>query len=308
MAVAHPPYRGPLAQLFQLDPQLVRCPYRAYARARDQPPVWVDRLNAYVVTRYDDVVTVLRDPEIFSSGMASGPASVTPLARKISEDPAASDRLRRQVQRRLQISRSAVLLTADPPDHVRQRKLVNKGFTARRIAELEKDVEAIAQELVDGFPDDGRVDLVTDFAIKLPMTVIANILGVPKSMMDAFKWWSDSFTAGTGNLNLSNTELEDMFNAVDQFYDYFTEQVADRRDNPADDLLTDLVKARLDGEKPLALDEILQMLVQFLTAGNETTTNLIASIVHMLVTDGALMARMRAEPEGIRALVEEVLR
>jgi cytochrome P450 len=308
MTVAQPQQRGPMAGLFALEPQAVRCPYAAYAEARLEPPVWADRLNAYVVTRFDDVVSVLRDPETYSSAMASGPASVTPLARRISEDPGTSDTLRRRVLRRLEISRSAVLLNADPPDHMRQRKLVNKGFTARRIAELESEVADIAEALVDAFAGDGRVELVRQFAIKLPMTVIANILGVPKSMMDTFKWWSDSFTVGTGNLDLASEELDDMFCAVDQFYDYFTEQVANRHENPRDDLLTDLVNARLDGEKPLSLNEILQMLVQFLIAGNETTTNLIASVMHTLVTDPALMARMRAEPAEIRALVEEVLR
>lgn len=294
--------------LFELNPQTVRCPYATYSQAREEAPVWAERLNAFVVTRYDDVVSVLRDAVTYSSAMASGPASVTPLARRLSDDPEASDTLRAHVERRLEISRSAVLLNADPPLHVRQRRLVNKGFTARRIATLEPEVHTVSHDLIDTFIDDGRVDLVRQFAVELPMTVIANILGVPESMMETFKWWSDSFTVGTGNLNLTNDELEDMFSAVDQFYDYFTGQVTDRRTRPRDDLLTDLVHARLDGEEPLTLNEILQMLVQFLVAGNETTTNLLAAVMHTLVTDPGLMARVRHDHTEIRALVEEVLR
>nr|EJI98457.1 cytochrome P450 family protein [Rhodococcus sp. JVH1] len=294
--------------LFELNPQSGRCPYTTYSQVREEAPLWVERLNAFMVTRYDDVVSVLSDAQTYSSAMASVPASVTPLARKISEDPNASAILRGQLQRRLEISRSAVLLNADPPIHVRQRKLVNKGFTARRIAALEPEVHAIANDLIDTFIDVGQVDLVQEFAIKLPMAVIANILGVPKSMTDTLKWWSDSFAAETGNLNLTHDELEDMFSAVDQFYDYFTSQIADRRVRPRDDLLTDLVRASVSGEEPLTLNEILQMLVQFLIAGNETTTNLLASIMYKLVTDHNLMTRVRHDHKEIRALTEEVLR
>jgi cytochrome P450 len=201
-----------------------------------------------------------------------------------------------------------VLLFSDPPNHVRQRKLVNKGFTARRINGMEEEIRGVTNGLVDRFAADGRVELVSQFSIGLPMTVIADLVGVPQEMHDTFKKWSDNFTAGTGNFGLTPEEVADMFDSVDAFYDFFTEQVEARRAEPRDDLLSDLVAARIGGEEPLQIDEILQMLVQFLVAGNETTTNLVTSILYRLVRDPELQDRVRADPALVQPLVEEVLR
>jgi cytochrome P450 len=305
MTVAEPGFD----ELFAVRPQTLRHPAPVYARARAERPVlWSDRLEAYVITRYDDIMEVLQAPESFSSKAASGPASVTPLAAQLVADPATPPRLRAQAERRLQISAAKVLLNSDPPLHVRQRKLINKAFTARRVNSMEADVREIANRLIDAFAADGKVELVSQFSIGLPMTVIAGLLGVPASMHGTFKRWSSAFTAGTGNLRLGSGEVAAMFDSVDEFYDYFTEQIADRQAHPRDDLLTGVVAARIDGEEPLSLEEMLQMLVQFLVAGNETTTNLLTSITYRLVTDVELMAKVRADGSLIRLLVEEVLR
>lgn len=305
MSAAQPPDWD---ELFALDPQALRCPFPVYGASRAERPVfWAERLNAFVVTRHADIVEILRAPDGFSSTHASGPRSITPLARRLAEDPATPDRLRAQAQRRLAISDSVVLLNADPPLHVRQRKLVNKGFTARRIAGMEDEVTGIADGLVDRFAADGKVELVSQFSIGLPMTVIADLLGVPQDLHATFKRWSDAFTAGTGNLALGSAQLEAIFAAVDEFYDFFTAQIAEREAHPRDDLLSDLVAARLDGDR-LGRAEMLQMLVQFLVAGNETTTNLLTSIMYRLVTDAGLMTSVRADPDRLRLLVEEVLR
>jgi cytochrome P450 len=295
--------------VFGLRQEALRCPYDAYRVARrDDPVFWSDRLGAYVVTRYDDVVDVLRQPETFSSAEASGPRSVTPIAAKLVADPDTPPELRAQAERRLHVSKAAVLLNCDPPTHVRQRKLVNKGFTARRINGMADEIRRTAESLVDGFAADGRVELVSAFSVELPMTVIAELLGVPHDLHGTFKRWSDAFTAGTGNFDLDSAEVAAMFAAVDEFYDYFTEQISSRRAHPRDDLLTDVVTARIGGEEPLQLAEMLQMLVQFLVAGNETTTNLLTTIVYRLVTDAELMASVRRDPDLVEPLVEEVLR
>lgn len=296
-------------QLLDLDPGMVRCPYGEYARLRDEEPVrWAEELQAYLVTRHADIVDILRAPETFSSAMASGPGSVTPLAKKLIDDPEASDELKEHARRRIDISKSAVLLFADPPDHLRQRKLVNKAFTARRVREMEPAIERISHELIDEFAKDGRVEMVRQFSIGLPTTVIADVLGVPAELHETFKRWSDAFVAGTGNLKLGNDEVAEIFASVNEFYDYFNEQIADRAAAPQDDLLTAIVQARIDGEQALTHNEMLQMLVQFLVAGNETTTNLLTSVMFKLVTDQELMAEVRGDPERLGKLVEEVLR
>jgi cytochrome P450 len=295
--------------LFALDPATVRCPYAQYADLRTHQPVrWVEQLGAYMVTRYSDVIAILGATDEFSNALASGPGSVTGLAHKLFADPDTPATLRTQAQRRIELSKSPVLLNSDPPLHIRQRKLVNKAFTARRVLEMETSVTEIANGLVDEFVGDGRVELVSQFSIRLPMTVIAGLLGVPAQMHPVFKRWSDAFVAGVGSVTLTQERITDLFAAVDEFYDYFTVQIEARETEPGDDLVSAIVHARLDGETPLTRNEMLQMLVQFLVAGNETTTNLITSIMFTLLGDPALMALVRADHGQIPAVVEEALR
>lgn len=305
----HPGLDERIAPLLALDSDAVRCPFPIYESLREQSPVaWSDRLHAWVVSRHDDILQVLRDPETFSSTMASGPSSITPLARRIADDPAYPERTRRQARRRIALSESPVLLLCDPPMHRRQRGLVSAAFSPRRVTRMEPDIQRISHELIDGFAADGTVELVSQFAVPLPMTVIATVLGVPPQLMGTFKEWSDAFTGGVGRLDNSPDMLAEMFQHVDDFYEYFTAQIDRRRGDPADDLLTDLLAARLDDEQPLTLDEMLNMLVQFLVAGNETTTNLIATLAHILASSDDLAARVRADRSLVPGLVEESLR
>ncbi|PWI06640.1 cytochrome P450 [Streptomyces sp. NWU339] len=296
-------------RLLAIEPDSVRCPFAAYSDLRSEHPVtWSSRLNAWVVSRYADIREVLRDPATFSSKAASGPSSVTSLARHIAESSEFPERTRRQAERRLRLSQSPVLLNSDPPAHKRQRGLVSTAFAPRRVAQMEPQIQQVTDDLIDAFVAEGQVEFIGDFALPLPMTVIATILGVPPSLMHTFKRWSGAFTQGVGALNLSRQEIIDLFQSVDEFYDYFSEQLDRRRAEPADDLLTHLLEARLEGEQPLTQDELLQMLVQFLVGGNETTTNLIGSTMLHLLRDRELTARAKADPSLIPTLVEECLR
>lgn len=299
----------PVRDLFDAKAEMARCPHLAYRPMREEgKPRWIERIQAYALTRYDDIVEVLRAPERFSSVMASGPGSVTPLARRLVADPDVSPELRAQAQRRLDISASVVLLNADPPLHSRQRKLVNRAFTARRVLAMEPSVRRLADDLLDAFIGEGKAEMVSQFSILMPMTVIADILGVPPEMHATFKRWSDAFVAGTGSMSLSDETIAELFAAVDEFYDYFTERIAERKENPTDDLLSAIINARIDGETPLTQNEMLQMLVQFLVAGNETTTSLLTSVMFKLVTDAELMAAVRADRDLVPKVIEEVLR
>lgn len=296
-------------RLFELDAELVRCPFPLYGVAREEAPVtFNEKLNAWVITRHDDVVEVLKNPEMFSSAKASGASSVSGMAQKLIDDPNTPADLRAIAVRRLQLAESPVLLFTDPPLHKRQRTLVSAAFHPRRVRLLEPDVRRLSEEMIDSFVDDGRVELVQAFSMSLPMTVIAVLLGVPPENMATFKKWSNAFTAGVGSLDHSADEIASTFAAVDEFYKYFTDQIEARRKDPKDDLLSDLVAARMDDEEPLTLDEMLQMLVQFLIAGNETTTNTITSIVYRLATDPELQTKVRNSPDLVPALVEEMLR
>jgi cytochrome P450 len=296
--------------LFTVEQATVRCPYPTYAHLRaDHPVQWLEPLNAYAVTRYEDVAEILRRPEDFSSRRNSGPGAATPLAHRVMDDPSFSDQVRGWARRRVQIAESApVLVSADPPRHTLQRKLINKSFSPRRVAALEPAIQRITDGLIGRLAPKGSADLVREFAVPVPMTVIANALGLPDSEHDTFKRWSDAFVMANGNPSLTHADIAVLFGGMNEFYDYFTGQLEDRARNPRDDLVTDVAQADIPGEEPLTLNERLQMLAQFLIAGNETTTSLIASAVLILLRDPALKDRLTADPGRIPAFLEEVLR
>ncbi len=300
--------------LFGLQPDTVRCPFDVLAGLREQAPVcFVDRIDAYVVSRYDDLLHVLKNPETFSSSNTSGPSGATALARRIANgesdvgDFPQRDRLVELAKRRVVIGSAPALITADPPLHNRQRKLVNRAFTPRQIALLEDSITQISDDLIDSFVHDGKVELVSQFCVGLPLIVIADALGVSRDDRPRFRTWSDAFVLALGSPGLSAQDTLDMLESINEFYDYFLAEIEDRERSPRDDLLSMVVNARIDGDT-LGQQEKLQILSQLLVAGNETTTNLLASTMLRLVTDAVLMANVRSDPAMIPRVAEEVLR
>lgn len=300
------PWGDGLRALFELDADAVRCPYPVFDAARaERPIVHVPEIECWLLTRYADIVHVARHPELFSSIMPTGPI----LARQQSEAVAAllADEPDLAAKLRRLRGGTRVLISADPPDHVRQRKLVNRAFTPPKVRDLEPRIRAVAHELVDGFAARGGADMVADYGVLLPLTIIAECLGVAGDDLPRFKRWSDDFVAVIGNHAMSRDQLRSLLLSQNEFFVHFAEQVAARRVEPRDDLISDLVEATIDDE-PLTDDEILAMLNQFLVAGNETTTKLIASSVAVLAGDPARQAALRADPADIGPFVEEVLR
>lgn len=172
---------------------------------------------------------------------------------------------------------------------------------------MEPKIRTIANELVDGFIGGGRVELVSQFAVGLPLTVIADSLGVAREDMDRFKKWSDDSVAPLGGM-ISYARQVECARSIVEFQHYFAARIEERRAAPRDDLITDLVNARLDGVEPLNVPEMLSILQQILVAGNETTTNLIASAMMILLRDCTQMAALAADKALIANFVEEALR
>ncbi|MEO5899950.1 MAG: cytochrome P450, partial [Ilumatobacteraceae bacterium] len=289
-----------------LDADAVRCPYPHFDAARAEAPVtYVPSIECWVVTRYADIVHIERDPHTFSSIMPTGPV----LARQqrdavgalLSTDP---DLAARMGQMR---GGTRVLLSADPPDHARQRKLVNRAFTPPKVRDMEPRIREIAHGLVDAFADRGSCDIVPEYGVLLPLTIIAEALGVADDELPRFKRWSDDFVALIGNHDVGREELRSVLLSQFEFFEYFGRKIEDRRAAPGNDLISDLVAAMID-EEPLTNDEILSMLNQFLVAGNETTTKLITSSVRLLLEHPDELARLRADPSRIAGFVEESLR
>jgi cytochrome P450 len=276
-----------------LAPETVQNPYPFYAALRREVPVYrVSGAGFFIVSRYEDCLYVLRHPEVFSSRAGPGFRRHAPELEEVM---------------RQGYPPAEALLTSDPPQHTRYRKLVNKAFTPRRVASLEPTIRTIANELVDAFITDGEVELVRQFAVPLPLTVIADMLGVPRSDLPKFKRWSDDSVAPLGGLISLEREIECQRSIV-EFQHYFAAALEERRTHPRDDLLTAILNARSDGEAPLSMSEMLTILQQLLVAGNETTTNLIASMMRLLLTHPDQLAKVQADRSLIPNMVEEALR
>jgi cytochrome P450 PksS len=267
-------------------------PFPFYARLRAEAPVHRMTLptgeTGWLITRYDDVVEVLKD-ERFAKDVdnALTPAQMSrrPWFRKLFSP------IRRN------------MLSRDPPDHTRLRALVAKAFTPRLVEQMRDRVQALADGLLDAVQSRGRMDLIRDFALPLPTTVIAEMLGVPAEDRHAFHRWSNAVLAAAS----STWALWLAIPNVWAFMRYIRQTIRRRRADPRDDLVSALARAEEAGDK-LSEDELLAMILLLLVAGHETTVNLIGSGTLALLQHPDQLARLRADPALIRPAVEELLR
>ena len=199
------------------------------------------------------------------------------------------------------------LLTADPPVHTRFRKLVNLAFSMPRVNALEDGIRAKVNGLIDGFIDKGECDFVEAFSVGLPVQVICEQLGFAPSEQANVKRWSDAFADRLGHMIPRERELECAHTIV-EYQKALKLKIDDRRANPTNDLLSDVVNARLEGETPLNDAEIMSIAQQLMVAGNETTTHALAGGIVHLASNPEQQAKARANPALIPNMVEEVLR
>lgn len=285
-----------------MSPEVMENPYPFYKLLRDQMPAfYIEQQDIWIVSRYADVLAVLRDPETFGQWDGSELVKSNPEmaeAREMMERTSADEGFR-QVD---------TLVTCDPPAHSRYRSLMAHAWSAKRTSEdMEPRIEEIANELIDSFIERGSFDLVREYAYPLPIIVIAEILGVPISLLDTFKRWSDDFVAPLGG-NLSKERMVECSKSILEFNRYFAEQLADRRSNPRDDVLTVMIQAQIDGERPLEDNEALSILAQLLVAGNETTTNAFGHTLWLILSTEGLLDRLIADDSLVDNIVEEALR
>lgn len=199
------------------------------------------------------------------------------------------------------------LLTADPPTHTRFRKLVNLAFSMKRVDALEAHMRGIASGLIDAFAERGECEFVRDFAMPLPVQMISEQIGIDRTDFATVKRWSDAFADRLGGMISKERELECAREVV-AFQHAMKAKIDARRVAPCDDLLSDLVNARVDGERPLDDAELLSILQQLMVAGNETTTAALAGGLVQLIRNPRQADKVRANPSLIRNMVEEILR
>jgi cytochrome P450 len=199
------------------------------------------------------------------------------------------------------------LLTADPPVHTRFRKLVNLAFSMPRVNALEEGIRAKVNTLIDGFIDKGECEFVSEFCVPLPVQVICEQLGFEPGEQTNVKRWSDAFADRLGHMISRERELECAREVV-EFQKAVKQKIDARRLSPSNDLLSDIVNARLEGEQALDDAEVLSIAQQLMVAGNETTTHAVAGGIVHLARNPEQQAKVRARPELIPNMVEEVLR
>lgn len=277
-----------------LDPAVRRDPYALYAEGRRRRIVRHEELPLplYSVFRYADCQEVLRDDVTWSNDFRSVRVGGLPVDEVEDVGPPS-------------------MLGLDGEPHHRLRSLVNKAFTPRIVKRLEPRMVEVAGELVDAALAAGdEVDLVQALTYPLPVTVIAEMIGIPAEDRAKFKAWSDEAVSilGTGFFGAVDAErLRRQVALRDAMHAYFVPLAKDRAESPRDDLLTGLVQAEHEGSR-LSFEEMLAMLTLILVAGNETTTTLIGNAVLELIAHPEQEARLRANPGLLPNAIEEVLR
>jgi cytochrome P450 len=254
-----------------------------YAQLRAQPMQRVRMPygeEAWLATRYEDVRLVLGDAR-FSRAAGVG-----------RDEPRTRPHLQQEG-----------MLSMDPPEHSRLRRLVAKAFTARRVEELRPRTRQIADGLLDAMATAGPpADLVEHFATPLPVSVICELLGVPFTDRDRFQVWSEAVISTT------SLSMEQIQQYMDNLHGYIADLIAQRRVKPAEDLLTAMVRARDEDEDRLTEHELVSMAAGLLAAGHETTVTQIPNMLYVLLTTPAAWERLRADPSLVPAAVEELMR
>ncbi|MCU1351796.1 MAG: cytochrome [Acidimicrobiales bacterium] len=307
---AHPIEDDPLGheRLFAVDQETLKCPYQVYGALRERPALpYSAQIEAFIVSRYDDVMEVLRQPALFSSAQVHGPRNMRETRASVERLAQRSEAFR-DLAREVDKGHTAVMIYADPPVHTRQRALVSRAFTPRQVRQVEPLVRRTCNDLIDSFIDDGAVEIVSAYTAPLPIFVIADWLGIPPEDKAFFLRWSDARTANVGNHGLSDEFLQQRMEEELEFFAYFERRVARARSVPADDLVSAIVGAQLPNGDSLSTVEIVGIISQLLVAGNETLRNNIASAVLEIARTPGLGDLLRADEHRIDEFVEEILR
>ena len=270
-------------------------PYPFFARARAEEPVFYSPLiDMWIVSGYDDIWAVLRDPAHFSAANALSPVSpFTPEAQQILIDGG--------------YTLQPALTNNDPPGHTRVRSHINKVFSARRIAALEPRIRQFADTLIDAFVDDGHADLIRQFAYPLPILVVFSLIGIPQEDMEQVKAWCGNrvqFVFG----KLSPEQQIDCARNMVAFWHYTRAFCEQRQREPQDDVASDLAAIVSRDPSALSMHELASIIFGLGFAGHETTTNLIGNAMTHLLTHRDAWQQISDDPSLIEKAVEEVLR
>lgn len=287
---------SPMSESFRFfSPEVQQDPYSLYARARAEEPIFFcEDLGMWVAARHADVSAILRDHERFSSRLTT---------MSVKEPPPEVMAIMRKG-----FPRTGSIIHLDPPDHTALRRIMNAGFTADRVAAMESNISAIASQLVDSFEAEGRADLVTRFCGALPVTVIADILGVSRADTGQFRQWADDFARLLMSGQLPLDEWMRSAESIVNMQHHLAAVITARKSVPTDDLLTTLIQAATDASGELNMTKAVSYATTFVFAGHKTTTDLIGNAVRLLLLHPEALAALVRDPSLAPAVVEETLR
>ena len=282
--------KAPLSLAAMLDPEVLGNPYPLYRRLRSESPVhWDPLLRVWVVTRYEDVIRVLRD---FSAERTPTPTQLTSMGLS-ALNPVAQVMVKQ-------------MLFLDPPAHTRIRGLASAAFTPARVEGLRSHIREIVRNLLKPVEATGRMDLIADLAEPLPCIVTAEMLGVPVEEHRQMKLWSQDFAEILGNFQHNPEHVQRILKCTEQMTAYFRDAMRSDRLRP-EGLVNSLKNAELQGDR-LTEEEIIANCIITMVGGQETTTNLLGNGVLALIRNPGELAKLRASPSLIPSAVEELLR
>ncbi|NBD11417.1 cytochrome P450 [Corallococcus silvisoli] len=270
-----------------MAPEVRANPYPVYAELRRTAPVCqVEPGGLWALTRFEDVAAAFKNPQVFSSAGVR----TTTAPPWLGHNP---------------FSESMIVL--DPPHHMRLRTLVSRAWTPAAVNRLEPRIRSFAQALVERLSPEREVDFVDAFAMPLPASVIGELFALDPQLTARYKRWSVDLSSVSGTTEKDTHRHDSIRATVREMEDYLSEVVSERRRQPQDDMVSDLVKTRVDGEA-LSDAEVMSFLFLLVVAGLETTVQLVSHCVRLLMEQPHLMARLREHPEQVPRFVEEVLR
>lgn len=273
------------------DPSIAADPYPAYDWLRDEVPLHHSPdTDTFVLSRHEDVVWALADTDLFSSDAMRGVLLDQPTGTGMERLPRSEA--------------TGNLVSIDPPGHTELRGIVNRGFTPRKVNGWRPRIDELVEQLL-GRVDDDRLDVVSELAVPLPVTVIAELLGADASRSADFRAWADAATRAASGARRGGID-EDSLMAILAMADHLGSEIDARQHEPRDDLLTTLVRAR--GDDVLTRDEAVGFAALLLFAGTETTTNLIGNACWALLATPDERRALVADPRRLPAVIEETLR
>lgn len=291
----------PIDHVDTMDPEFLQDPHPFYARMRREAPVYRDpKTNIVYVATYGLIREVASKPKLFSNKfgeqLKSGAAT--------EQDP---EEIAIQEEGWIIVD---TMLTADPPEHTRYRKLSMKAFTYKRVLQMTDYVTNVVDQLIDELPASGKIEFKSQFANKLPMFVIADSLGVPREHFERFEEWSNAFILQLSGVADKEQRLWAASKIV-EFQKYFVDVIEEKRKNPTEDVISDLVHADLSEEgdaRKMNYEELLSILQQLLVAGNETTAHTLTAGLYYLLNHPEQLEMLRNDPSLVDNFVEETLR